>query len=66
MKIVLNGESKQLPEDTHVEELVKILALENQRIAIEINQQIIPRSQYSQHPLKQNDQIEIVRALGGG
>ncbi|MGH8593813.1 MAG: sulfur carrier protein ThiS, partial [Gammaproteobacteria bacterium] len=36
------------------------------RIAVEINGEVVPRSQYNEHPLREGDLVEIVRAIGGG
>lgn len=66
MTIVLNGEKQQLDSNISVSELLKSLKLENKRLAVEINQQIIPRSDFDQHILNDQDRVEIVQAIGGG
>jgi len=66
MEIFLNGEVQQLNENANLAELIKQLALENQRLAIEINGQIISRSRWASHHLSLGDKVEIVRAIGGG
>ena len=64
--IVLNGENKIIDSDTTIERLLLSLSLENKRLAVEINQEIIPRSLFNNHILKELDQVEIVQAIGGG
>lgn len=64
--IVLNGENKIIDSDTTIEQLLLSLSLENKRLAVEINQEIIPRSLFINHILKELDQVEIVQAIGGG
>jgi thiamine biosynthesis protein ThiS len=64
--IVLNGENKQLEEDTNIDALLKALNFKNKRLAVEINQEIIPHSNYSSYRLKELDKVEIVQAIGGG
>ena len=64
--IILNGKEKTIDSDSNIEQLLKSLNLENKRLAVEINQQIIPRSDYNSHILKETDKIEIVQAIGGG
>ena len=66
MTIVLNGEKQQVTANTSISQLLKNLNLENKRLAVEINQQIIPRSEFDQHILNEMDKVEIVQAIGGG
>ena len=65
-KIFLNGEAFDLAEMGTVQQLLQQLSLEQQRVAVEVNQTIVPRSQYSQHQLSGEDCVEIVAAIGGG
>ncbi|MFV9615491.1 MAG: sulfur carrier protein ThiS [Gammaproteobacteria bacterium] len=64
--IILNGENKQIDNDTNIEQLLQGLELTNKRLAVEINQQIIPRSNFNSHRLNELDKVEIVQAIGGG
>jgi thiamine biosynthesis protein ThiS len=64
--IVLNGEDKTISKNTNINQLLKDLDLENVRLAVEINKEIIPRSGYSLHALNEHDIVEIVQAIGGG
>lgn len=64
--ISLNGESRHLEAPLTVAALVSELGLENRRLAVEINQQIVPRSSYDTHSLQHEDRVEIVQAIGGG
>ena len=64
--IILNGENKQIYKDANIEQLLLSLDLSNKRLAVEINQQIIPRSNFSSHRLNELDKVEIVQAIGGG
>lgn len=66
MKISINGESHTLKEPTSLKQLISELDLENKRLAIELNQVIVPRGQYAETLLKDKDQVEIVQAIGGG
>ncbi|MFL2762864.1 MAG: sulfur carrier protein ThiS [Dehalococcoidia bacterium] len=49
-----------------VDELVKLLNLESQNIAIAVNEQVIRRSEWETMKIKNNDRVDIVRAVGGG
>jgi len=66
MIIILNGENKQLDSGTNIEQLLQVLDLSDKRLAVEINEQIIPRSDFSSHALQESDKVEIVQAIGGG
>lgn len=65
-EIVVNGEQRPLPEDRTLAALVRELELEGRRVAVEVNQEIVPRSQYAAHVLTGGDRVEVVAAIGGG
>ena len=64
--IILNGENTQIDSDINIEQLLDSMNLSEKRLAIEINQQIIPRSEFTSHCLSEQDKVEIVQAIGGG
>ena len=64
--IILNGKNKQLDGNTSIAQLLENLDLSEKRLAVEINQQIIPRSDFASFTLNENDNVEIVQAIGGG
>ncbi len=66
MQIQLNGEPQTLERAMTVQALLEQLELINQRLAVEINEDLVPRSQFAEHQIQDGDQIEIVRAIGGG
>ncbi len=66
MKIQLNGKPRELPDGSTAQQLVDELDLAGQRLAMEVNREIVPRSEYAEHMLKDGDQVEIVHAIGGG
>lgn len=65
MQIVLNGEPRACSAQT-VLELISELGYVDKRIAVELNGEIVPKSQHAQTQLKEADQLEIVVAVGGG
>lgn len=65
MQVVINGEPSQLDGVHNVADLVRHLRLEG-RIAIEVNREIVPRSQFATRGLRNGDVIEVVQAVGGG
>lgn len=66
MKIQLNGEPREIAVGTTLSALLEVLEMGQQRIAVEINLNIIPRSQHAETILQADDKIELVRAIGGG
>jgi len=64
--IVLNGEKTEIEADSNIEQLLRKLNIENKRLAVEINQQIIPRSEFASQTFNDMDKVEIVQAIGGG
>ncbi|MFL2667119.1 MAG: sulfur carrier protein ThiS [Burkholderiales bacterium] len=62
----INGRIKKINFGTSVSNLVEVLNLTDKKIALEVNGEIIPRSQFDSRILEDGDQIEIVTAVGGG
>ena len=66
ISIILNGQTKQVDDDINIDQLLHSMDLSEKRLAVEINQQIISRSDFPSHNLKDQDKVEIVQAIGGG
>jgi len=66
MDIQLNGETRPFPSSLTLAGLLAAEGLAERRVAVEVNGQIIPRSQHGQWRLNEGDVVEIVHALGGG
>ncbi|POA30560.1 sulfur carrier protein ThiS [Pseudomonas sp. GW460-R15] len=66
MRIQLNGESLELPDGETVAALLTRLELTGRRVAVELNLDIVPRSQHTETALKEGDSVEVVHAIGGG
>jgi sulfur carrier protein len=66
MHIQLNGEALDLPDGLSVAELLERLELTGKRVAVELNLDIVPRSQHAATRLGEGDRIEVVHAIGGG
>ena len=65
MQIVLNGEQRDCSAQT-VFDLISELGYVGKRIAVELNGEIVPKSQHETTVLNNGDQLEIVVAVGGG
>lgn len=66
MRIVLNGQDRDIAPSTSLQTLLNDAGYAGRRIAVEINREIVPRSQFEQRLLDCDDRIEIVHAIGGG
>lgn len=65
MKLTINGEPQVSPAET-LSALVDHLGMKPDRVAIELNREIVPRNQWPQTPLHDGDRLEIVHFVGGG
>ncbi|MEE3319519.1 MAG: sulfur carrier protein ThiS [Pseudomonadota bacterium] len=65
MKLTVNGDTLTLDGST-IADLVSQLELTGRRLAVEVNREIIPKSQHGDVTLKEGDIVEIVHAIGGG
>jgi sulfur carrier protein len=66
MEIRLNGEAHMLPEGGSIADLIRSLELAGKALAVAVNRQVVPRGQWEQRALQASDQVDIVRAIGGG
>ncbi|GAB2789338.1 sulfur carrier protein ThiS [Halomonas shantousis] len=66
MQIQLNGEMQAFDTELTVSQLIDRLGLRGRRIAVEVNEDIVPRSEHDDTRLTQGDRVEIVHAIGGG
>lgn len=66
MDIHVNGEPKSVDERCSVADLVARLGLQPKFVAVERNEQLVPRSEHAGCRLEPGDRIEIVTLVGGG
>lgn len=66
MKIIVNGKVEECKENSSLDEWVKEKGYQKDRIAIEINETIIPKSKYLEYIIVENDKLEVVSFVGGG
>ena len=66
MRILLNGDPLDLPTALDVAALLQRLGLAEKRVAVEVNREIVPRSQHAGRLLCDGDEVELVHAMGGG
>ncbi|MCH8923923.1 MAG: sulfur carrier protein ThiS [Planctomycetes bacterium] len=66
MKIVYNGERRQVDEELSVAGLLNELGLDPRQLAVEVNLQLVPRDRHAECPLHEGDRVEVVTLVGGG
>jgi thiamine biosynthesis protein ThiS len=66
VKIILNGESYELPGPTSVRGLLTHLKIEPRRVAVEHNLKVLKRAAFDEVELREGDQVEVVNFVGGG
>ncbi len=65
MKLIINGEEKEL-DAANVALLVEALGMKGDRVAVELNRDIVPRAKWVETTLRDGDRLEIVHFVGGG
>jgi sulfur carrier protein len=66
MQVIINGEGHTLNDGILLSTLLTQLEISGKRIAVEINESIVPKSQHDATVIYQGDKIEIIHAIGGG
>ena len=66
MRVVVNGEAREVPESATVAELLTRIQVAPERVVVEVNLTILRRATYADTRLHDGDQVEIVRFIGGG
>jgi sulfur carrier protein len=66
IQIIVNGEAREVPPGLGVPALLSHLGLPTDRVAIERNLDILPRSQWAATDVQPGDRYEIVHLVGGG
>ena len=66
MKIIINGEEKQITEGLSLLGLLESLQIRPGRVVVERNRDIVPRDSFDAIALAENDVLEIVHFVGGG
>ena len=65
-KIQLNGDPYEINDDTNLNELLNKLKIQKNKVAIEVNGEIVEKNKYINLILNKDDKVEIVHFIGGG
>jgi sulfur carrier protein len=69
MQLVINGQQQEFPDleaNAKISDLIQVLGLKNDRVAIEHNGEIVSRASWTEAALQHGDKLEIVHFVGGG
>ena len=66
IQIYINGKKKNINSNCNLIDILKEYSLINKLVAVEINQEVIPKSRYKTLTINKNDKIEILELIGGG
>jgi sulfur carrier protein len=66
MQLVVNGEERQVGASTTVKQLLTSLGLADTLVAVERNEEVVPRAQHESTELNEGDRVEVVHFVGGG
>jgi sulfur carrier protein len=66
LHVRVNGEAVEIPEAATVVDLLRQLALESGRVAVERNRRVVPRAEHASETLADGDELEVVTFVGGG
>jgi thiamine biosynthesis protein ThiS len=66
LRITINGEARDVPENLTLSGLINHLALAPERLAVEVNREVVRRANWPHTLLAEGDRVEIVHFVGGG
>ena len=66
MQLQINGEEREFPDSLTIAALVAELGMKQDRVAVELNLEIVPRASWEATALKDGDRLEVVHFVGGG
>jgi sulfur carrier protein len=66
VKVKINGEVREVPDGLTIRALLDTLGLPGERVAVEVNTEVVRRARHTEHHLLDGDEVEIVTFVGGG
>ena len=66
MTVTVNGQRQQVAEGTTIAGLLERLAIPSDAVAVAIGREVVPRREHADRRIADGDEVEIVRAVGGG
>jgi thiamine biosynthesis protein ThiS len=66
MLLFINGEEKTFVDEISLAGLIEQMGMKGDRVAVELNREIVPRAQWTATALRDGDRLEVVHFVGGG
>ena len=66
MQVTINGEKRELAESLTISEILKNLELPSERVAIELNKEVVRKKDWENIKVGDADKIEVIHFVGGG
>ncbi len=66
MRVTINGEAREVASEPTVEELLQEIGTKQERVAVELNLEVVPRTEFGQRRVREGDSVEVVHFVGGG
>jgi sulfur carrier protein len=66
INVIVNGEDREIPANLNLAALLTHLELPSERIAVELNREVVRRAEWDKTAIKDGDKLEIVHFVGGG
>jgi thiamine biosynthesis protein ThiS len=66
MELFVNGEKRSWADSVSLAQFIETLGMKGDRVAVEVNREIVPRAQWAETQLHEGDRLEIVHFVGGG
>lgn len=66
MKVFINGETKEITSQLNLSELLKLFSLPQERIAIELNREVVRKKDWETIQVSDGDKLEVIHFVGGG
>lgn len=66
IKLIINGQERELKGVENLAALIDSLGMRVDRVAVELNRELVPRERWAETPVADGDRLEIVHFVGGG
>ena len=66
MNVLINGETREVPESVNLKSLLELFSLPSRRVAVELNRNVVRRTDWEATNVSEGDKIEIIHFVGGG
>ncbi|HEY0429367.1 MAG TPA: sulfur carrier protein ThiS [Pyrinomonadaceae bacterium] len=66
MKVLINGETKEIKQELNLSELLRHFSLPHERVAIELNREVVRKKDWENIKISEGDKLEVIHFVGGG